>query len=95
MKIERRTRNDRIEEIARELGELMYAFDTYEVRDAFDDFDYDEYISTLASDLHDPKYRADMIDYIRDILEELEVDSLRLSINTYKGVVSKGFRLSR
>ena len=74
VKIERRPRNDNIDEIARELGELMYSFNPYEVRDSFDDFDYDEYINTLASDLYDPKYRADVIDYIRDILEELEVD---------------------
>ncbi len=74
VKIEKRTRSDSIDEIASELGELMYAFNPYEVRDSFDDFDYDEYISTLASDLHDPKYRAEVIDYIRDILEELETD---------------------
>ena len=41
-----------------------------------------------------PEYYSQRV-YFSVPLEELEVDSLRLSINTYKGVVSKGFRLSR
>ena len=41
-----------------------------------------------------PEYYSQRV-YFSVPVSGLEVDSLQLSINTYKGVVSKGFRLSR
>jgi hypothetical protein len=41
-----------------------------------------------------PEYYSQRV-YFSVPLDALEVDSLQLSINTYKGVVSKGFQLSR
>ena len=41
-----------------------------------------------------PEYYSQRV-YFSVPLGEFDVDSLQLSVNTYNGVVSKGFRLSR